>query len=196
MSAKRNFRWSWLFVLLFLPAMGHAKSASYRYDTVHSQILFSISHNGYSRPFGLLHIARGWLRFDPSHWSRSATVLDIDLAGLDMGDADWNKAVLKPAFLDLAGARYAHFVSTSVERKDKDPARQAYPARHHPPGRHRLHPEPAGPDHLRPAYRGGIFRHSHPRSRRLRHDRLSQLDRPAGDHLAANRGHPRRPCHP
>jgi polyisoprenoid-binding protein YceI len=120
MSAKRNFRWSWLFVLLFLPAMGHAKSASYRYDTVHSQILFSISHNGYSRPFGLLHIARGWLRFDPSHWSRSATVLDIDLAGLDMGDADWNKAVLKPAFLDLAGARYAHFVSTSVERKDKD----------------------------------------------------------------------------
>lgn len=120
MSAKRNFRCFWLLALLFLPAMAHAKSASYRYDTVHSQILFSISHDGYSRPFGRLHIARGWLRFDPQHWSRSATVLDIDLGGLDMGDADWDKAVLKPALLDLAGARYAHFVSTSVERKDKD----------------------------------------------------------------------------
>ena len=44
--------------------------------------------------------------------------LNIDLAGLDMGDADWNKAVLKPEFLDAAHARYAHFASTSVERKD------------------------------------------------------------------------------
>lgn len=119
MSAPRKRRWSWLLALLLLPAVAHAESASYRYDTVHSQILFSISHNGYSRPFGRLHIARGWLRFDPEHWSHSATVLDIDLAGLDMGDAAWDKAVLKPALLDLAGARYAHFVSTSVQRKDK-----------------------------------------------------------------------------
>ncbi|TAL85066.1 MAG: YceI family protein [Rhodanobacter sp.] len=119
MSAKRILRGSWLLLLLLLPALAQAQSASYRYDTVHSQILFSISHDGYSRPFGRLHIARGWLRFDPQHWSRSATVLDIDLAGLDMGDADWDKAVLKPALLDLAGARYAHFVSTSVQQKDK-----------------------------------------------------------------------------
>ena len=98
----------------------HAASANYRYDTVHSQILFSIDHNGYSRPFGRLHIAKGWLRFDPDDWSASATELDIDLASLDLGDADWNKAVLARPFLDSAGARYAHFVSTSVERKDDD----------------------------------------------------------------------------
>jgi len=95
-----------------------AAPATYRYDTTHSQIIFSIDHNGFSRPFGRLHIAQGWLRFDPDDWSQSATELDIDLASLDMGDAAWNAAVLKPAFLDADKARYAHFVSTSVERKD------------------------------------------------------------------------------
>jgi len=95
-----------------------AAPATYRYDTTHSQILFSIDHNGFSRPFGRLHIARGWLRFDPDDWSQSATELDIDLDSLDMGDAQWSDAVKKPAFLDTARDRYAHFVSTSVERKD------------------------------------------------------------------------------
>lgn len=95
-----------------------AGADSYRFDTVHSQVLFSISHDGYSRPWGRFHIARGWLRFDPDHWERSSTALDIDLDSLDMGDADWNQAVLKPALLDAAGQRYAHFASTSVERTD------------------------------------------------------------------------------
>jgi polyisoprenoid-binding protein YceI len=108
----------WLAVILLPLASAHAASASYRYDTVHSQIIFSISHDGYSRPFGRLHIAKGWLRFDPDDWSTAATELDIDLASVDMGDADWNKAVCKPALLDCARHRYAHFVSSSVERKD------------------------------------------------------------------------------
>ncbi|HEU4670211.1 MAG TPA: YceI family protein [Dyella sp.] len=96
----------------------HAGTDSYRFDTVHSQVLFNITHDGYSRPWGRFHIARGWLRFDPDHWDRSSTALDIDLDSLDMGDADWNKAVLKSSLLDAAGHRYAHFVSTSVERTD------------------------------------------------------------------------------
>lgn len=96
----------------------HAAEENYRYDTVHSQIVFSISHNGYSRPFGRLHIAKGWLRLDPADWSKASTELDIDLSTLDMGDVAWNEAVLKPGFLDSGKQRYAHFVSTSVERTD------------------------------------------------------------------------------
>ena len=107
-----------LLILAALAAGAQAAPSTYRYDTTHSQILFSIDHNGFSRPFGRLHIAKGWLRFDPDDWSQSATEADIDLASLDMGDAAWNKAVLGGSYLDGAGARYAHFVSTSVERKD------------------------------------------------------------------------------
>ncbi|MBU6246406.1 MAG: YceI family protein [Xanthomonadaceae bacterium] len=98
------------------PARGAVES--YRFDPVHSQVMFNITHDGYSRPWGRFHIARGWLRFDPEHWDRSSTELDIDLDSLDMGDADWNKAVLKPSLLDAAGHRYAHFASTSVEQTD------------------------------------------------------------------------------
>lgn len=93
-------------------------AASYRYDTEHSQVLFSISHNGYSRSFGRLHIASGWLRFDQHDWSHAATELAIDMTGLDMGDADWSKAVCEPRLLDCAKYPLAHFVSTRVERKD------------------------------------------------------------------------------
>ena len=119
MPRFRSTSWLlWLAATLLPLTQAHAASAGYRYDTVHSQIVFSISHDGYSRPFGRLHIAKGWLRFDPDDLSSAATELDIDLGGLDMGDADWNKAVCKPALLDCSHDRYAHFVSTSVERKD------------------------------------------------------------------------------
>lgn len=113
-------RWLFQIAASVLPLLAAVpvSAASYRYDLVHSQILFSIDHDGYSHPFGRLHIAHGWLRFDPDDWSTAATELDIDLAGVDMGDADWNKAVCKPVLLDCARNRYAHFVSISVERKD------------------------------------------------------------------------------
>lgn len=120
MVRLRSTRWLWCLAATLLPlAAAHAGETGWRYDTVHSQVVFSISHNGYSRPFGRLHIARGWLRFDPDDWSSAATELDIDLASLDMGDADWDAAVCKPALLDCASHRYAHFRSTGVERKDE-----------------------------------------------------------------------------
>jgi polyisoprenoid-binding protein YceI len=119
MLRSRPTRWLWCLAATLLPlATAHAAGDGWRYDTVHSQILFSISHNGYSRPFGRLHIARGWLRFDPDDWGTAATELDIDLASVDMGDADWNAAVCKPALLDCARHRYAHFISTGVEHTD------------------------------------------------------------------------------
>ncbi len=108
MFRLRSIRWSWCLAAIVLPlASAHAASATYRYDTVHSQIVFSISHDGYSRPFGRLHIARGWLRFDPDDWSTAATELDVDVAGVDMGDTDWNKGVCKPTLLDCARHRDA-----------------------------------------------------------------------------------------
>jgi polyisoprenoid-binding protein YceI len=96
----------------------YAATDNYRYDTVHSQIVFSIDHDGFSRPLGRLHIAQGSLRFDPDDWSKSSTELDIDMHSLDMGDAAWNEAACKSSLLDCKTYPTAHFTSTSVERKD------------------------------------------------------------------------------
>ncbi len=113
----RSRTWLWWLAATLLP-FASAHAASWHYDTVHSQVLFSISHNGYSRPFGRLHIAKGWLRFDPDDWSQAATELDIDLQSLDMGDAGWNRAACKKVLLDCGRHRYAHFTSTQVEQTD------------------------------------------------------------------------------
>lgn len=95
-----------------------AAADTYRYDPVHSQIVFSIDHDGFSRPLGRLHIAGGWLRFDPADWSKAATEVDIDMRSLDLGDAAWNSAVCKASLLDCKSYPTAHFASTSAERKD------------------------------------------------------------------------------
>lgn len=103
---------------MLAPCAAQAAADSYRYDPVHSQIVFSIDHDGFSRPMGRLHIAQGQLQFDPDDWSHASTELDIDITSLDLGDAEWNKAVCKPSLLDCKAFPTAHFASTSVERKD------------------------------------------------------------------------------
>lgn len=102
-------------LLACLPAM----AGTYRFDKVHSQIVFSVGHDGFSHPVGLLHIADGWMRFDPKHWSKSFVELDVDTAGLDMGDKGWDHAVQGSHYLDTARYPTAHFVSTSVQRTGK-----------------------------------------------------------------------------
>lgn len=101
-------------VLLLAAGVVRAQPLSYRIDTVHSQILFSADHDGYSRPVGRLAVARGWLRFDPKDWAASKVVADIDLAAADLGDPAWNRAVTGRNFLDSAQFPVAHFASTAV----------------------------------------------------------------------------------
>jgi len=93
-----------------------AHPLDYRIDTVHSQVLFSADHDGYSKPVGRLAIARGWLRFDPDDWGASKIVADIDLASVDLGDKGWNKAVTGSNFLDAAKFPTAHFESSAVTK--------------------------------------------------------------------------------
>lgn len=95
-----------------------AAASDYRYDTVHSQIVFSIDHDGFSRPLGRLHMVQGTLHFDPDDWYKSGTELDIDMRSIDLGDTAWNDAACKASLLDCKTYPTAHFVSTSVERKD------------------------------------------------------------------------------
>src|SRR6185312_11107103 len=91
-----------------------------RIDTVHSQVLFSADHDGYSKPVGRLAIARGWLRFDPDDWGASKVVADIDLASADLGDKAWNAAVTGSKFFDAAKFPTAHFENAAVTKTGKD----------------------------------------------------------------------------
>ncbi|TLY51567.1 MAG: polyisoprenoid-binding protein [Gammaproteobacteria bacterium] len=102
--------------LFTLPARVHAASRDYRFDLVHTQVLVSASHVGYSHPLGRLHVKSGWFRFDADDWTQAKVDVLIDAASIDMGDAKWNEAMRSRDF--LASERYptAHYVSTRVEK--------------------------------------------------------------------------------
>ncbi len=110
-----------LFALLALTSLGaQAAPQLYRFDRVHSQILFGVGHDGFSNALGMLHVAAGWMRFDAADWSASSAELDIDLGGVDMGDAAWSRTVRGASLLDADSHPYAHFVSSAVKRTGED----------------------------------------------------------------------------
>lgn len=110
---------------LLVCAGASARPLDYRIDPVHTQILFSVDHDGYSHPVGRMKVKAGWLRFDEDDWSTAKVVVDIDTASADMGDKDWNDAVTGKRFLDAKQYPLVHFESTAVERAPGLPWRPA-----------------------------------------------------------------------
>jgi polyisoprenoid-binding protein YceI len=106
--------------LVLAPAAASAEALSYHIDPVHSQVVFNVEHNGFSRSFGRLRITDGTVRFDRDDWSKSSVDATIDLTSVDMGDNDWSKVVQGADLLDAAHGRTAHYVSDSVEKKNDD----------------------------------------------------------------------------
>lgn len=103
---------------LALPTLAAAAPETWRVDPVHSQVWFSVSHQGFSYPQGRLRIERGWFQFDPKDWSASRVDVTIDLAAADMGDTKWSETVTSGQFLDTARWPSARFYSLSVSQTD------------------------------------------------------------------------------
>jgi len=95
-----------------------AAPQTYRFDPVHSQILFSVGHQTFSNALGRLHVKDGWFQFDEDDWSASRVDVTIDFASVDLGDAKWNEAARSGALLDASRRPTARYTSRSVERVD------------------------------------------------------------------------------
>jgi len=119
MSALRKT----LLCLLLLTVSGLASAETWRLDPVHTRVLFKVGHAGFSQALGLLPDVSGVLRFDPEDWAGAAVVVDIPLAGLQIGDDDWRDKLLTRSFLDAGGQPVARFRSTRVEPLGEGQAR-------------------------------------------------------------------------
>ena len=105
-------------ILIALIALGVstlACASDFRFDLVHSQVYFSISHQGYSQSTGRFAIKDGFFAFDNDDWSKSKVDATVDIASLDLGNAGWSDKV-KSAYLDAGTYPTARFVSKSVEK--------------------------------------------------------------------------------
>lgn len=104
-----------LLAAILLIATGVTQADDYRFDPVHTQIFFSVSHLGYSHSTGRFAVKSGFFAFDERVWSKSKVDATIDITSLDMGNAGWSDK-LKSAFFDASTYPTARFVSKSVEK--------------------------------------------------------------------------------
>jgi polyisoprenoid-binding protein YceI len=102
-------------VLIVLGFSSFASASEFRFDPVHSQVFFSISHEGYSQSTGRFAIKDGFFSFDNDDWSKAKVDATVDMTSLDMGHAEWSNKI-KSAYLDTHTYPTAHFVSKSVEK--------------------------------------------------------------------------------
>ena len=94
----------------------------YRFDPVHTQIMFSTSHLGFSNPVGRFLKFDGGFRFDPEALEKSSVTLTIDAASLEMGDTRWNKALKAKQYFNAVAYPTIHFQSTAIKPTNRDTA--------------------------------------------------------------------------
>lgn len=99
-------------------APAHAQAVSYTIDPVHTRIMFSIGHAGFSKAIGTVSGSEGQLDFDPDDWRSARLQVRIPITRVDLGDADWNRATLARNLLDAERHPTATFVSTRIEPID------------------------------------------------------------------------------
>lgn len=88
-----------------------AQALAYRLDPVHTRVLMSVEHAGFSNALGTVSGSSGWLWFDADDWSSARLHVQVPLQRLDFGDEAWNKATLAPNLLDAQRHPEAVFIA-------------------------------------------------------------------------------------
>lgn len=107
--------WLFLGVLSGGAQSALAKSRSYELDPVHTRVWFEVEHLGMSQAMGSFAAPRGVLWLDRAAPEHARVEVEVDLATLDLGDADWNRRMAKRDGFDSARHPTAVFRSTRVE---------------------------------------------------------------------------------
>ena len=95
-----------------------AETLHYELDPVHTRVLFSVSHAGFSQALGTVSGSTGELEFDADDWSSARLRATVPLARLDLGDPGWNAAALGNRLLDAGDHPEARFVSSTITPRD------------------------------------------------------------------------------
>ena len=110
-----------LLALLLIPAstaLCADKPQRYVFDPVHTRVMFSIDHAGFTQAIGTVSGAQGQLYFDVDHWQDTRMDVTLPMQRLDMGDSGWTASVLAPHFLDTRKYPQARLVLEQLSRED------------------------------------------------------------------------------
>ena len=95
----------------------------YVLDPVHTRVMFTIDHAGFSSAIGTVSGSQGSLYFDPDDWASARLDVVVPMTRLDLGDSGWTASVFAPRFLDVKRHQQARFVSSALERTHGDRGR-------------------------------------------------------------------------
>jgi polyisoprenoid-binding protein YceI len=118
MTLLSRIRIAALCALAFASRGVPAAEATYALDPVHTRVMFSVSHAGFSNPMFTIAGTTGTLVFDPDDWSKARVEARIPVNGLELTDTKWKSAILGRNFLDANQYPEATFVSTRIEPID------------------------------------------------------------------------------
>lgn len=104
--------------LLLAAAAAHAGPKRYEIDPVHTRIGFACKHLRFSSALGSFAHPTGVLWFDEKDWSSARVEVHVDIATLDLGDADWRRRMLERDFFDAEKYATATFMSRAITKID------------------------------------------------------------------------------
>ena len=106
-----------LVIALVFSAVAQAQAAPevYAYDPLHTQVLFSINHMGYTNVHGRFNKLKGGFTLDEQNPETATADITIDAASVDLPDATWMEHT-REKFLEPEKFPIITFKSTGVKR--------------------------------------------------------------------------------
>jgi len=108
---------------LLVATTASAEPTRYRFDPVHTQVMFVADHLGFSRPVGRFTRVEGWIAFDPDAFDSAGCEVTIPVDSLWLGDADWEKKLRSDAFFDQRRHPTMSYTCERLEEIDSKRAR-------------------------------------------------------------------------
>ena len=102
------------FATIFLFFSHTLMADSYKLDPVHTQIMFTVNHLGFSNPTGSFVKFDGGFNFDENNFESSSAHVTIQTSSIDMNNAMWNEHLSGPQWFDVAKYPTMEFKSTKV----------------------------------------------------------------------------------
>jgi len=101
--------------VVFITA-GPVFADAYVFDKAHSQVMFSVSHQGFTKSNGAFRSFDGKIEFDQENLENSSVEVTTDTASLDMNTDSWASDVKGERWLNVENQPTITFNSNSVKK--------------------------------------------------------------------------------
>lgn len=112
-----------LVALLFVAQPARAEIEIYEIEKPHTQIMFGVSHLGFSTSYGKFLDYEGSIEFNRSEPEKSKVEIIIQTGSIDMGDEKWNEHLKNEDFFNVEKFPTMIFKSTDIKVTSDDTAK-------------------------------------------------------------------------